>query len=157
MKADKNKNPILGAFGKKKFQVVKTPPFQFSDFKIEIPEGATGVIKTRCPRCENPKSLTVDVDTGKWGCSALKRSGRRRPCGYVGSLKPESVLFAEAKVLDAKWRKKLRPVGPYASINTTTVTPEQHSDLFMFHQCVEEFAADMAEIRVYGGFSSALH
>ncbi len=147
MKPKKEKqNLILGAFVKKKFQIVKTPPFQFSDFNIEIPQGAPGVIKTRCPRCKNPKSLTVDVDAGKWGCRAQKPSGRRRPCGYHGSLEPESVLFAEAKVLDANWRKKPRPIGPYASIKSTTVTPEQHNDLFKFHQRVEEFAADVAEI-----------
>ena len=55
----------------------------FSEFNIEIPSGASGNIKTTCPKCSsnrkksNEKCLSVQVDEGVWNC---------HHCGFSGGL-----------------------------------------------------------------------
>ena len=55
----------------------------FSEFNIEIPVGASGQVRTLCPRCSGErkksgeKCLAVDVSKGVWLC---------HHCGYSGGL-----------------------------------------------------------------------
>lgn len=55
----------------------------FKDFQIFIPNGATGEIRVRCPKCtptrkhKNERDLSVNIEKGAWTCFH---------CGWAGAL-----------------------------------------------------------------------
>ncbi len=66
----------------------------FSDHGIDIPSGASGQIKTLCPKCSEfrknakDKCLSVEIPKGIWNC---------HHCGYSGNLKEEKVEYNKPK------------------------------------------------------------
>lgn len=67
----------------------------FSDFNIEIPAGASGQVRTLCPKCSGErkksgeKCLAVDVSKGVWLC---------HHCGYSGGLGSRDDFIPHRKV-----------------------------------------------------------
>ena len=67
----------------------------FSDFNIEIPAGASGQVRTLCPKCSGErkksgeKCLSVDVSKGAWLC---------HHCGYSGGLGSRDDYTTQRKV-----------------------------------------------------------